>query len=373
MSVYGERRKRMQQTMRGQGIHYLLLAPSSDLFYLAGHRTHLTPRLTLFILPADGAPMMVIPELEAPLAAGIGDDVAMHPWPDGDDPYRLAQTLLPLRQAITCALDDHMWGMHVLRLQQALPKASWRLAATILAPARQQKDAAEIALLRQAALWADAAMAAIRAQPLIGRSEREVGRQIDDLLLEMGHESVNFCTVASGPNSASPHHVISERIITEGDAVVLDFGGSNQGYGSDITRSFFIGAGAGAGAGEPPQEYRTIYDAVQRANEAAFRAVQPGVPCQEIDRVARKVIRDAGYDRYFVHRTGHGIGLDGHEPPFMVEGNETPLAPGMAFSIEPGIYLPGQYGVRIEDIVICTETGGERLNAAPRALGPAAR
>jgi Xaa-Pro aminopeptidase len=171
---------------------------------------------------------------------------------------------------------------------------------------------------------------------------------------------VEFTLVGSGPNGANPHHEFGERVIEEGDMVVLDFGGIVDGYSSDTTRTVHVG--------EPTDEERKVHEIVQRAQQAGFEAVRPGVACQEIDRAARRVISDAGYGERFIHRTGHGIGLTAHEPPYLVEGEELPLEAGMCFSIEPGIYLPGEFGVRIEDIVAVTEDGGRRLNTTPREL-----
>ncbi len=180
------------------------------------------------------------------------------------------------------------------------------------------------------------------------------------LLRKHGHSQVDFTVVGSGPNGASPHHEMGERIIEEGDMVVLDFGGIKDGYGSDTTRTVHVGP--------PTDEEREVFEIVRRAQQAGFEAVRPGVACQEVDRAARKVIADAGYGEYFIHRVGHGIGTTTHEPPYMIEGEEHPIEPGMCFSIEPGIYLPGRFGVRIEDIVVATEDGGVRLNNTDRRM-----
>jgi Xaa-Pro aminopeptidase len=180
------------------------------------------------------------------------------------------------------------------------------------------------------------------------------------MTLEEDHDQALFWIVASGPNSASPHHEPTDRVIEAGDLVVVDFGGKHRGYCSDTTRTFSVG--------EPDAQQVEVHAAVRAAQEAATAAVAPGVSAEEIDQIARRTITDAGYGEYFIHRTGHGIGLEGHEHPYLVEGNSEKLEPGMCFSIEPGIYLPDRFGVRIEDIVTVTDVGVESLNQANRAL-----
>ncbi|HEY6891917.1 MAG TPA: M24 family metallopeptidase, partial [Solirubrobacter sp.] len=225
---------------------------------------------------------------------------------------------------------------------------------------RAVKDADEIERLTIAGAAADASLEEIVKVQFSGRTENEVAADLAALLRKHGHSQVDFTVVGSGPNGANPHHEAGDRTIEQGDMVVLDFGGLKDGYGSDTTRTVHVG--------EPTDEEREVYDVVRRANQAGFEAVLPGIACQEIDRAARKVISDAGYGEYFIHRVGHGIGLTTHEPPYMVEGEEHLIEPGMCFSIEPGIYLPQRFGVRIEDIVVATEDGGRRLNNTHRDL-----
>lgn len=339
--------------MRKQGIDLLFVSPSSDLVYLIGHHTHVSERLTLFVLPAGGSPLMVVPELEAPLARSLATFFSLHTWPDGRDPYALVASLLPAA-GTRIAVSDQLWSMHLLHLQATFPKTAFGPASSVLTPLRRIKDASECAVIRRAGAAVDATVTAILETPLVGRTESEIARRIEGLLIEKGHDQVAFAIVASGPNSGSPHHVTSDRRIAAGDAVMFDIGGTCDGYYSDITRTVFIG--------EPPQEFVRVYDTVRQAQEEAFAAIRPGLPCQEIDRAARRVISAAGYGEYFIHRTGHGLGLDGHEEPNMVEGNTLPLAQGMVFSVEPGVYLPGRFGVRIEDIAIVTERGAASAN-----------
>jgi len=244
--------------------------------------------------------------------------------------------------------------MHLLALQHALPDTTYVSMTSALPMLRAVKDTDELERLASAGAAADASYEQILGVRFTGRRESEIAADLAGFLRENGHSQVDFTVIGSGPNGANPHHEMSERTIDEGDMIVLDFGGLKDGYGSDTTRTVHVG--------EPSNQEREVFEIVRRAQQQAFEAVRPGIACQEIDRVARKVIADAGYGDYFIHRTGHGIGLTTHEPPYMVEGETRLLEPGMCFSIEPGIYLPGRFGVRIEDIVTVTEDGGRRLN-----------
>ena len=257
-------------------------------------------------------------------------------------------------------MTDRTWASHLLALERAGPERSFVAAGEALPLLRAVKDPDEIERLRVVAHAADGAFADVISLPFAGRAEAEVAAELDRLLREHGHERVDFTIVGSGPNAASSHHEPGERRIEPGDAVVMDFGGMRDDYCSDITRTVFVG--------EPTDEEREVYAIVRAAQQAAFDAVRPGVAAQDVDRAARAVITDAGYGERFVHRTGHGIGLEVHEPPYIVEGNATPLEPGMTFSDEPGIYLEGRFGVRIEDQVAVTAEGAERLNDATREL-----
>jgi Xaa-Pro aminopeptidase len=359
-SVYEAHCQKAQQQMKATGVDALLVGASADLRYLSGYAAHPSERLTCFILPARGEPFMVIPAFEVP-RLGEAPWFAVHTWAETENPTALIAEVLGGVTSHTLAVGDRTWVGFLLRLQEALPGNQWLSATPLLRELRMIKSAEEIAALRAAGAAVDAIFQEILAHPWAGRAEREVGEEIAALMRRGGCEAVDFVIVGSGPNGASPHHANSDCLIQPGDAVVLDFGGPfRDGYYADITRTVVVGP--------PSAKLRQVYAVVQRAQEAGVHAVHPGVPCQEVDAAARRVIAQAGYGEYFTHRLGHGIGLDDHEEPYMVAGNALPLAPGMTFSVEPGIYLPGQFGVRIEDIVVCTETGAARLNQASREL-----
>jgi Xaa-Pro aminopeptidase len=357
---YADRRARALEAAEAEGLAGMLISPGPDLAYLTGYTPLPLERLTLLVLSAGNDPTLVVPELERPSAErAVGVALlTLRDWRDGrDDPYAIAAGMLaPGRYAIT----DRTWASHLLALERAAPDRSFAAAGEALPLLRAVKDPEEIERLRAAGSAADAAFADVIDLPFAGRSETELAAELDRLLLEHGHQRVDFTIVGSGPNGASGHHEPGERRIAPGDAVVMDFGGVRDDYCSDITRTVFVG--------EPTDEQREVYAIVRAAQQAAFEAVRPGVSAQDVDRAARAVITEAGYGDRFVHRTGHGIGLEIHEPPYIVEGNATRLEPGMTFSDEPGIYLEGRFGVRIEDQVVVTVQGAERLNEASRDL-----
>ena len=345
-----------------RGIDALLVTPSPDYAYLLGYRAPAMERLTCLVVPADGDVSLVLPRLEEPLArhelGELADEIALVPWDEVDDPIGLVRALVAGARRV--GLQDQMWARFALRLRAALDPVELVEAGPAMSALRRVKTSEEIDRLRAAAGAADAAMAAISTEPLAGRTEMEVSRRIGELLVQAGHDTADFAIVASGPNSASPHHVPGARVIQAGDALVLDIGGFRDGYGSDTTRTAFVG--------EPDADFAALFEVLRAAQAAACDAVAPGVSCAEIDATARRIIDDAGYGESFIHRTGHGIGVETHEEPYLVSSNPEPLVEGHAFSIEPGIYLRDRYGARIEDIVVCTATGGERLNTASTEL-----
>jgi Xaa-Pro aminopeptidase len=361
--VYRDRLSRAAAQLEARGLDALLVTPSQDYAYLLGYQAPALERLTCLVITATNMPALVLPRLEEPLArhqlGELAAEVELIAWDETDDPYRLAAGFVP-NDALRVGVQDQMWARFVLRLGAILDPTELVEAGPALSALRRRKIPEEVDRLRAAAEAADAAMEAITAERLSGRSEAEVSRRILELLLEAGHESAGFAIVASGPNSASPHHEPGSRIIEPGDVVVLDIGGTRAGYCSDTTRT--------AAVGDPDPDFAALYEVLRQAQAAACDAVRPGASAESIDRSARGVIEEAGYGDRFIHRTGHGIGLETHEEPYIVAGNTELLEAGHAFSVEPGIYVDGQWGARIEDIVVCTADGGERLNRSSREL-----
>jgi Xaa-Pro aminopeptidase len=359
--IYARRMARAQAEMERQGVDYLFVTPSSDLTYLLGYPAHSSERLTLLGIPRDGEPFVVVPTLESSRLDERRDVIDIHRWDETDSPTRLVAQLVEGAAGATVAVSDQTWAAFLLRLQGDLPETRFASANDIIRELRMIKDSHEIQMLREAGAKADAVWEAfVTGARLSGRTERDVAGEIADRLRAHGMPAAGFGIVGSGPNSASPHHMTSERVIQTGDAVVFDFGSIWQHYWCDITRTLHVG--------EPSDEFRKVYDVVLVANEAAKAAVRPGVACEAVDRAARDVIEAAGYGEYFIHRVGHGLGLDTHEEPYMVSGNDLPLRPGMVFSDEPGIYISGKFGVRTEDILVCTDDGYESFNHARRDL-----
>ncbi len=357
-----QRLARAQLATRAAEIDALLITPGPDLRYLTGYDAIPLERLTCLVVQAHGEPVIVVPGLEKPaaLASPIGDlELEILRWGETDDPYRLVASLLP--EGARAALDNRMWAEKALRLRHAMPGSQQVLAGRVLRELRMRKTDDEVASLRRAGAAIDLVHARVHEWLRAGRTEREVGKDIADAILAAGHVRVDFVIVGSGPNGASPHHELSDRVIGVGEPVVVDIGGTMpDGYCSDETRTYCVG--------QPPPEFAEYYAVLRAAQEAACQHVRPGVTAESVDAAARTVIEAAGYGEYFVHRTGHGIGLETHEEPYIVSGNTEELEPGMAFSIEPGIYLPGQHGARIEDILVCGATVGERLTLRPRDL-----
>ncbi|HJX06502.1 MAG TPA: Xaa-Pro peptidase family protein [Actinomycetota bacterium] len=338
----------------------VVIAPSPDLRYLIGYEPMPLERPTVLVVTVDGAPALIVPALELPLAqqAPAADAVELVGWRDDEDPY--ATIASRIAGGGTVFVGERIWGSHVLALQRALPGAAWASATPIVGAMRARKDPAELDALRRAASAADAAFGDLVSEPFSGRTERAIAATLADVLVERGHDSAAFTIVASGPNAASPHHEPTDRTIGAGDAVVLDFGGTVDGYYSDTTRTVAVGG--------PGERLRAVHAVVAEAQRVATEAVRPGVEIEAVDRAARTVIGDAGFGERFIHRTGHGVGMELHEPPYATAGDRTVLEPGMTFSVEPGIYLDGELGVRIEDIVTVTDDGVEPLNTTSRDL-----
>ena len=373
-----ERLARAAEAARAAGLAALLLTPGPELQYLTGYDAHQLERLTCLVVPAMSEPFLIVPRLEQPAALAspasrMGLEIIG--WDETDDPYALLAGRLrltggaptggsggvaPPGKHSQVGVADQMWALMVLRLREALPGTGQVLAGAVLSGMRVRKSPAEVAALRAAGAAIDRVHQRVPGWLRPGRTEREVAADISGAIVAEGHARTDFAIVASGPNAASPHHEPSDRRLAPGDAVVVDIGGTMpSGYCSDCTRTYAIGS--------PPPEFAAYYEVLARAQDAACAAVRPGVPAEAVDAAARDPITAAGYGHYFIHRTGHGIGVETHEDPYLVAGNSEPLAPGMAFSVEPGIY-PGPHGARIEDIVVCTDDGCDRLNNVTRDL-----
>ncbi|MCP3975095.1 MAG: aminopeptidase P family protein [bacterium] len=352
---YGARIDRARTEMARRGLDALLLSVGSDLPYLTGYEAMPLERLTMGVItPTDST--LVVPQLEAPRVVDRGCfDVI--PWAETEDPVGIVQGLMG---GATAAIGAQTWSLFLVRLQQAAPGVTFSDATDVMKSLRTIKDVEEIELLRRAGAAVDRVVGRLRSMRFSGQSEAALARQVMEMTVEEGHDVATFHIVASGPNAASPHHEPAGREIVDGDCVVVDFGGRFGGYCSDTTRTFHVG--------EPTAEYAEAFSALHAAQLAGTAAAGPGVVAEDIDRASRCVLAEAGWGEWFIHRLGHGIGLDGHEDPYLVEGNKEVLQPGMAFSIEPGIYVPDKWGMRIEDIVVCTEDGRESLNTSPRDL-----
>ena len=359
-SLHSERIARARRVMAARGVDAMILSLGHDLPYLTGYHAMPLERLTLLVVPREGTVSLLIPRLEAPRVVPMPSVFTVVPWDETQDPVALAHELLgPSR---TVAVGDQMWSRFLVDLIVHRADTRWVRSVEVMEPLRSRKDAAEIEALRRAGAAADRVAAQLHAGeiPLVGRTEAEVSADISARLIAQGHDKVNFAIVAAGENAASPHHHPGDRVIRHGEIVLCDFGGTMDGYCSDITRCVHIG--------EPPEEIVRAYEVLRRAQAAGVAAGRTGVACQEVDRVTRAIIADAGYGEWFVHRTGHGIGMEEHEDPYMVEGNETPIEAGHAYSVEPGIYIPGKWGMRLEDIVVATESGPESMNHADHGL-----
>ncbi len=347
---YRRRLTAAAQAAADAGIGAVLITPGADLKYLCGYDAVALERLTCLVVTPKGPPRIVVPQLEvlAANASPVADlDVDVVTWAETEDPHRLIANMCS--NASKVAVSPQMWAAHVFAFQKNFRLA--RLTADeSVAALRMRKSKMEVSALREAGAAIDRVHARVPGFLRPGRTERQVGADIAEAILAEGHETVDFVIVASGPNGASPHHEVSDRVIELGDPVVVDIGGTMpSGYCSDCTRTYAVG--------QPPAEFVDAYAALQEAQAAAVAHVRPGVTCESVDAAARDVLAAAGLGTAFVHRTGHGIGLDTHEDPYIVAGNATPVEAGFAFSVEPGFYLPGKFGARIEDIVIATEDG----------------
>ena len=361
--IYLERLAKVRAAMAAQGVDVLLLSVGHDLPYLSGYQAMPLERLTMLVVPRDADATLVIPRLEAPRVTEQPGVFTLVPWGETDDPTAVVAGLS--HGARTLAVGDQMWARFLVELLPQLPGAEYRRAVDVVGPLRLVKDQAEIDALAAAGAAVDRIAAELHAGniALVGRTEAEVSAELSARILAEGHQKVNFAIVAAGENAASPHHHAGSRVIRENEIVLCDFGGTMNGYCSDITRCVFTGDVDSAAP-----DIADAYQVLLAAQQAACASATVGEACQQVDRVAREIIADAGFGEYFVHRTGHGIGMEEHEDPYIVEGNDRPLAPGHAFSIEPGIYVPGTWGMRLEDIVVASSEGPVTMNNVDHRL-----
>lgn len=367
--VYASRIRALQELQKAQGLDCVALVPGANLHYFTGLAKHLSERPLVAFFPAEGQPALALPVLEVPGArAFLPDDVQLLSYSDEEGHeqvfHQVAGALGLAREGVSLGVEFlAMRLLEARRIEQAMPGCKLLATEPWLPILRMRKDEEEVALMRRAVSIAEAAMNRLLDEGAIreGRTELEVASDLRVAMLREGGEEEAFQPiVVAGPNSASPHAGPSDRPLARGDLVTIDWGTTCQGYRSDITRTYVLG--------EPTPEIEGIYDAVLAANQAGRLAARPGVPAQEVDRAARRAITLAGYGPHFLHRTGHGLGLETHEPPYIEEGELEILQPGMTFTVEPGVYVPGLGGVRIEDDVLVTEDGRETLTSLPREL-----
>jgi Xaa-Pro aminopeptidase len=358
--VYLDRLARVREAMAEHAVDTLLLSVGHDLPYLTGYTAMPLERLTMLVVPRDDSATMLIPALEAPRVRELRGVFDMVPWTETQDPTAIVARLAAGSSRI--AVGDQMWARFLVELLPQLPGAEYTRAVDVVGPLRMAKDQAEIDALAAAGAAVDRIAGELHRGeiPLVGRTEAEVSAHLSRRIVEEGHDKVNFAIVAAGENAASPHHHAGDRVIVENEIVLCDFGGTMNGYCSDTTRCVFTGV--------PSAEIAEAYEVLHAAQRAAVAAGVVGTPCEDIDRAARQIIADAGYGGFFIHRTGHGIGMEEHEDPYIVEGNTLPLAAGHAYSIEPGIYVAGKWGMRLEDIVVATDDGPRPLNNSDHGL-----
>ena len=363
--MFVDRLQRARDLMTEQGIDTLLLSVGADLPYFCGYEAMPLPRLTMLVLPRDGEATLVIPELEAPRVTERSEVFTVRPWGETEDPVAIVADLAGA--AASVAIGDRTWSRFLVDLTALMPRASFSKASLITSPIRSVKDPGEIEMLRRAGAAVDRIAARLQAGEidLVGRTEADVSAELGRQIIAEGHDRVNFAIVAAGPHAASPHHHAGDHVIQAGENVLCDFGGTwldenGVGYCSDITRCVWLGP--------PPAEFVELYDVLHEAQAKSVAAATIGTPAEEVDRTGRDVITAAGMGEYFIHRTGHGIGVEEHEDPYIVEGNDVPLVAGNAFSIEPGIYVPGRWGARLEDIVVATDAGPDAMNRVDHGL-----
>lgn len=363
-TFFAQRFARVREEMAKQNIDVCLLSLGADLPWLCGYEAMPLERLTMLVIPKDAEPVLIVPQLEVP-RVHARSEFSVRGWKETEDPIALVAQLSTGAQRV--AIGDRTWSRFVLAIQNALPQTSMVNASVVTGPLRAQKDRHELAMLQKAAAVVDGIATELQHGeiPLLGRTEAEVSADISRRIVAGGHSRVNFAIVAAGENSASPHHEPGARRIVHGDVVLCDFGGTMHdefgvGYCSDITRCVVIG--------EPTQQMKDVYDVLFAAQQIGVQTGRVGLEAQAVDAATRAIIDEAGYGEWFIHRTGHGIGVEEHEDPYIVLGNNELLAEGNAYSVEPGIYLPGEFGFRLEDIVVLENGVAKPINVANHAL-----
>ncbi len=363
--MFAARLAKARALMETQGVDVMLLSVGADLPYFCGYEAMPLERLTMLVVPRDDHATLVVPRLEVPRVTPRPEVFSLRGWDETQDPVEIVAELMG--PATTASIGDHTWARFLVDLMAAKPFTKWRRASRITSPLRSVKEPDEVAMLRAAGQAADRVMAQFRSGEvaLVGRTEAEVSADLGRRIIAEGHRRVNFAIVAAGANASSPHHEPGDRVIQPGEVVLADIGGTMSddhgvGYCSDITRCVYTG--------EPDADFTAMYDVLFDAQAAAVASAVVGKPAEDVDRAARSIITAHGYGEHFVHRTGHGIGIEEHEDPYIVEGNDHRLQPGNAFSVEPGIYIPGRWGARIEDIVVATEAGPDAMNTTDHHL-----
>lgn len=363
-NFFAQRFARVRDEMDAQGIDVCLLSLGADLPWLCGYEAMPLERLTMLVVPKDGDAVLVVPQLEVPRVQPR-DEFSVRGWGETEDPISLVAGYA--KGAARVAVGDRTWSRFVLALQNAMPQAQMTNASSVIGKLRAQKDQHELAMLQKAASVVDVIAGQLQRGEIAleGKTEAEVSAELSRRIIDGGHSRVNFAIVAAGENSASPHHEPGGRRINKGDVVLCDFGGTMHdefgvGYCSDITRCVVVG--------EPTQKMRDVYAVLQQAQNVGVQAGSVGLEAQAVDKATRDIIDAAGYGEWFIHRTGHGIGVEEHEDPYIVLGNNNPLAEGNAYSVEPGIYLPGEFGFRLEDIVALVNGTAQSLNNANHDL-----
>ena len=359
-ALYASRISRVRQEMKRLSLDAAILSVGHDLPYLTGYYAMPLERLTMLVITHESVAALVVPRLEAPRVTPFDEVFRIVPWGETENPVSIVAKLLGGAKNI--AVGDQMWARFLVELMTFISGATFVRAVDVVGPMRMAKDAAEITALQAAGAAADRVATQLQAGEihLVGRTEAQVSADISARLIAEGHDIVNFAIVAAGENAASPHHHAGPRVIQKNEIVLCDFGGTMNGYCSDITRCVYIGT--------PPRQISSAYSVLHAAQAAGVKAGVVGATCESVDTAARKIIDDAGFGDFFIHRTGHGIGMEAHEDPYMVSGNKLTITAGHAFSVEPGIYIPGKWGMRLEDIVVATNAGPMSMNNVDHSL-----